>query len=221
MGYLILCTPRVEGGKLNPTWGPRSAPFRPGLLKSALLLAVFPELEGLQLSFQSWCHLGADELALGDPGSLQVEPEMCRAGSLGPGVRRVWGACPQILLLSASDLDKVPSLVLDVNSLPKMPPSTTVSDSSHGGRLPAEIAGAHDLFYLGASAPHHSCKLLLSFSKTSPFLLCICINAFPFSKPSEDTVLCYHIWFLRKTRQREAESLGQGAIPRPSWCGRG
>lgn len=55
---------------------PAGTPFTQGLLKSALSLAVFPELEDLQLCATVHVILEQTELALRDPASLQVEPEV-------------------------------------------------------------------------------------------------------------------------------------------------
>lgn len=65
-----------SGCRLSPAQAPASAPFTQGLLKSALSLAVFPELEGLR--FCSTVHVISEqmELALSDLAPLQVEPEV-------------------------------------------------------------------------------------------------------------------------------------------------
>lgn len=75
-GIISFFAPTELAGRLSPAQAPESAPFTQGLLKSALRLAVFPELEGLQLCSTVQVILEQTELAPGDRASLQGEPEV-------------------------------------------------------------------------------------------------------------------------------------------------
>lgn len=75
-GIISFFAPIELAGRSSPARAPESAPFTQGLLKSALGLAVFPELEGLQLCSTVQVISEQTELAPGDCSSLQVEPEV-------------------------------------------------------------------------------------------------------------------------------------------------
>lgn len=185
-------------GRLSPARAPEST-FARGLLKSALSLAVFLGLEGLPL-----CSiLGRTGLALGVRAALQMkpsgwweEPRECAPGS---------SSCLPVTLSRSPTLPgggfsaETPS---SIQALPSI-------GGGGGGVISGLMSWAQDLLYLGIPPnTHGSCKLLSLVYKRSPLLPCICINVFPFSKSSEDIVLCNCVWLWRKPTQREAEGAG-------------
>lgn len=134
-GIISFFAPTELAGRLSPAQAPESAPFTQGLLKSALGLAAFPELEGLRLCSTVQVILEQTELAPGDRSSLQVDPEVWweahRARRLkGLGNMHLGPAC------LPSDLEQVPSPVQAEDSVPKTPSSTNVSHYTSEGSSP-------------------------------------------------------------------------------------
>lgn len=184
-------------------------------------MAVFPELEGLQLSFQSPCHLEQRSWPLGTQLPCRWSLR-CLGGARSQGRGGCGERAPSFCFCLLGDLDKVPHRSGTRLLCPRYVPALQSLISPMGLIFWRRSLGPTISFIGGLPPPTSFLQTLSLVSKTCPLLPCVCINAFSFSKPSEDIVLCCHIWFLRKTRQRQAEGPGtKSGSHGLSWCGRG
>lgn len=198
------------GGRLSPAQAPASAPFTQGLLKSALSLAVFPELEGLQLCSTVHVILEQTELALGEHAPLQMKPAVWWEEH---GARNL--AHPGLASSCSVTLSKSPHPSRLRLLCPRLLPALKVSHYTSGGSCPRlRLLGPINFFIWRFPPTHthtHCSYKLLSVYKMSFRLFCICINAFPFSKSCDDLVFCNCIWPLSS---RESPGQGDGVMGR-------